>query len=176
MKERPPGEHEKLEQARQEAEIARLNEPQPSHRVDKKDPPVIWIKELGYDSFIGVCGDRLLPPKELLFFIDMQDRNSFNATDEAVREAIFRFREMARTLELYLVNNRNNTTTDWIDPDKMSYEEQWKKRGFEVRFAEELEPRAYAIRCTRCEWKSVAPTVQGADAVIREHTCGPAEK
>lgn len=160
-----PGEYEKLEQARQEAEIARLNQAQPSHRVDKNDPPVVWIKELGFDSFIGVQDGKLLPPKEVVFFVDMQDRSSFNATDEAVREAIFRFREMARILELYLINNRNNFTTDWIDPD------QWKRQGFESHFAEELQPPAYEIRCTRCEWKGTAPTVQEADKLVKEHVC-----
>jgi len=168
-------EYEALFQACQNAEIERLNSPQPSHRQDMNDPPVTWIKELGYDSFLSMSNGNILPPKEVVFFIDALDRNSFNATDEAVREAIFRFREMARVLELYLENGRNNFTTDWIDSVKMTYQEQWQKRGFDVHFDEDAPHAEYEIKCKRCSWQSSAPTVQEVDQQVRAHcdTCKP---
>jgi hypothetical protein len=81
-------------------------------RKDKDDEPVDFVKELGFDNTMGIVGDKTIHT-EKLFFVDGFGNNSFNATDEAIEEAIKSWRHDIETLELYLKNGKNNNTHEW---------------------------------------------------------------
>lgn len=81
-------------------------------RKGDTDEPVEFIKELGFDSAMGIVGDKSICT-EKLFFVDAFGNESFNATDEAIKTAIAHWRHDVETLELYLKNSKNNNTHEW---------------------------------------------------------------
>lgn len=83
-------------------------------RKNKADPPLTYVREIGFDNTLGVKVDgHLIESTEHLFFIDTLGNTSFNATDEAILGAIQRLKHTVETLELYLKNGRNNATHEW---------------------------------------------------------------
>ena len=99
-----------------ETPIYKKPEVEPSWREDKNDPPVDFIKELGFDSEFGLLhtkdGTESIAT-ERVFFVDSSKHNSFNATDEAIQDAILRWKQNVETLELYLANGKNNNIHEW---------------------------------------------------------------
>lgn len=93
--------------------IFRKPEVEPTWRKDKNDPPVNFIKELGFDNEFGLLHTKAgteSRSSERLFFVDSAKHNSFNATDAAIQDAIKRWKRNIETLELYLANGKNNNT------------------------------------------------------------------
>lgn len=86
----------------------RLKQEKSYYRKDSEDPPLIWIKEIGYDNTYGFGIS-----KEQLFFVDESGNTSFNATDEAIMDFINRKQHDIESITLYLVNDRNNNTHEW---------------------------------------------------------------
>lgn len=88
----------------------RLKQEKPYYRQSpKEDPPLTNIKELGFDNTF--CVGRSM--QEQVFFVDVRDNTSFNATDEAIANYIKRQQHDIETVMLYLLNGKNNNTHEW---------------------------------------------------------------